>query len=426
MRRAAVEQRETALRQLTNFHRAILNDAAYAIISTDTTGRITSFNPAAEKLLGRHAEELVGQATPEIFHLPEEIAARAAQLSAKLGEPVAAGFETFVAEARRGLRSEAEWTYRRADGSQVPVLLSVTALRDERGDIFGFLGMATDISARLQGERHLRDALEFNQQLVSASQTGINAFTADGACVLTNAAVARIVGTTVEQLATINFRRIKSWQTSGLLAAADAVLATGESRQLEVHLVTTYGREVWLDCTFSRFYSGGKPHLLHILSDITARKQAEQSTRESRRLYEDLVSSVPLGVYRVSARADGDVLEFVSDRFCEVTGLARETLLADERHVRAILHPEDRPASEQANAIAFQQRSPFLWEGRAVIGGQTRWLHFESRPTLLPDRPPFWTGVAFDITDRKAAEAEARQKNSLLDGTLQATADGIL
>lgn len=424
---AAVEQREAVLRRLTDLQRAILNDAAYAIVSTDTTGTITSINPAGEKLLGHRADELVGKATPELFHLRAEFAARAAALSAKLGEPVPAGFETLVAEARRGLRSEGEWTYARADGGRVPVLLSVTALRDARGEIFGFLGMATDISIRLQAERHLRETLELNQQLVSASQIGISVFAADGAMVLTNTASARIVGTTVEQLAKINFRQTLSWQKSGLRAAADAVLASGETRQIEAHLVTTYGREVWLDCTFSRFESGGKPHLLHVINDITARKQAEQSLRESERLYEDLVSSLPLGVYRACARPEGDlVLEYVSDRFCEVTGLRRDAVLADVRKVFSIIHPEELAAFEQANLTSVQQRAPFFWEGRAIIGGLPRWLHFESRPTLLPDRLPFWTGVVFDVTDRKSAEAEVRQKNSLLDGTLQATADGIL
>ena len=48
-----------------DFQRAILSDAAYGIISTDTTGCITSFNPAAEKLLGWKAEELISKTTLE-------------------------------------------------------------------------------------------------------------------------------------------------------------------------------------------------------------------------------------------------------------------------------------------------------------------------------------------------------------------------
>jgi len=164
-----------------------------------------------------------------------------------------------------------------------------------------------------------------------------------------------------------------------------------------------------------------------VFSDVTARKLVEESLRESQRLYEELVSCVPLGVYRAGARAEGGFhLEYVSRHFCDVTGLAREEVLADIGKVFAIIHPEDRMAFEEANATAFQQRKPFLWEGRAIVSGQMRWLHFESRPTLLPNQLPFWTGVVFDLTDRRDMEETLRQKHSLLEGTLQATADGIL
>ena len=41
-----------------------------------------------------------------------------------------------------------------------------------------------------------------------------------------------------------------------------------------------------------------------VFSDITDRKRAEESLLESRRLYEELVASVPLGVYRFASRYD--------------------------------------------------------------------------------------------------------------------------
>ena len=48
-------------------------------------------------------------------------------------------------------------------------------------------------------------------------------------------------------------------------------------------------------------------------------QRAEESLLESRRLYEELVASVPLGVYRFASRYDaGLVFEYVSERFCEI------------------------------------------------------------------------------------------------------------
>lgn len=426
---AAVEQREKELRQLTSFQRAILNDAAYAIISTDTTGGITSLNPAAENLLGRPAADVVGKATLEVFHVPEEIAARAAELSVKLHAPVPATFETFAAEARRGLRSEAEWTCVRADGRRVPVLLSVTALRDGRGEIFGFLGMATDITERRQTEAKLRDREGQYRLLFENMVTGfaLHEVICDGdgkpvdyRYLEVNPAFERLTGLSSAQLLGRTVRQVLPAVEKYWIETFGQVALTGKPVAFENYF-SDLGRyyDTWV-------FSPKPRQFAVVFSDVTGRKIAEDSLHESRRLYEDVVSSVPLGVYRISVRDEGDVLEYVSDRFCEVTGLGREALLADAGQVRNIILPEDRASFDRTNDVAVNEGAPFLWEGRARVGGQTRWLHFESRPTFLTGRPPFWTGVAFDVTDRKNAEAEARQRNSLLDGTLQATADGIL
>ncbi len=153
-----IEQRETAersLRETLALQRAILDGANYSIISSDPHGIIRSINAAAQRWLGYRADELIGRTTPAIIHDPDEVARRAAQLSVQLGEPIAATVETFIALPRRGQTDEHEWTYIRKDGTRFPVLLSVTALRDDEGGITGFMGIAGDISARKQAEEEL-------------------------------------------------------------------------------------------------------------------------------------------------------------------------------------------------------------------------------------------------------------------------------
>jgi PAS domain S-box-containing protein len=129
---------------------------AYGIISTAPNGMVTSFNPAAEALLGYSADEVVGKQTPALWHDPAEVAWRARQLSEELGETIAPGFDVFVARPRRNLPEESEWTFIRKDGVRVPVLLSVTALRTASGEITGFVGMTYDLTERKQAEDELR------------------------------------------------------------------------------------------------------------------------------------------------------------------------------------------------------------------------------------------------------------------------------
>ncbi|OIQ88661.1 cyclic di-GMP phosphodiesterase Gmr [mine drainage metagenome] len=154
-----VTQERRLVQQLEYSNRlrsAIMESAAYSIISTDVNGIILTFNQAAERMLWYRADEMVGKATPELIHDAEEIRMRAEELSHELGHAVAPGFEVIVVKAKVNLVEEHEWTYVRKDGSRFPVLLSVTALRDEYQNINGYLGIAYDISERKRNEEYIR------------------------------------------------------------------------------------------------------------------------------------------------------------------------------------------------------------------------------------------------------------------------------
>jgi PAS domain S-box-containing protein len=147
---------EDELRRLTLFQRTILNSAAYAIISATPAGIVTGFNPAAERLLGYAADEVVGKQTPALWHDPLEVERYALMLSRELGEKVQPGFDVFTARPKRNLPEENEWTYIRKDGRRIPVILSVTALRSEGGIAAGFVGLIYDLTERKRAEEELR------------------------------------------------------------------------------------------------------------------------------------------------------------------------------------------------------------------------------------------------------------------------------
>jgi PAS domain S-box-containing protein len=154
--RAQVEQ---ALRETTTLQRAILDSADYAIISTDRDGVIRTFNAAAQRYLGYAAADVVERQAPVAFHDEDELTRRRLELAAELGLPIEPGFEVLVTRARLGMPEEREWTYVRKDGSRFPVLLSVTALRNELGEVVGFLTIGSDVTARKRGEEELRRAM---------------------------------------------------------------------------------------------------------------------------------------------------------------------------------------------------------------------------------------------------------------------------
>jgi len=148
---------EIALRETSSLLTTVLASASeVAIIATDPSLLVTVFNEGAQRLLGYTSEEIVGHVTPALIHDHAEMAARVDELSAALGRPIAGGAiftePTTLGQAR-------EWTYVRKDGSRVPVSLVITEMRDAGGQLFGYLGMAHDVTAQREAERSLRHAV---------------------------------------------------------------------------------------------------------------------------------------------------------------------------------------------------------------------------------------------------------------------------
>jgi two-component system cell cycle sensor histidine kinase/response regulator CckA len=152
----AVEKRDAKLREVSRRIENVFNSATeVAIISTDPDGVVTVFNTGAERMLGYAAAETIGKLTPLCWHKPEEMEARAADLSRRLGNPVA-GFGTFVALTSAGKTEDRDWTFVRKNGSAFEGNMVVTVVHDDADNVTGFLMVVTDITARKQSEERIR------------------------------------------------------------------------------------------------------------------------------------------------------------------------------------------------------------------------------------------------------------------------------
>ncbi|MBY0370359.1 PAS domain S-box protein [bacterium] len=137
----------------------IMRSSGHMLISTDLNGTIQYFNPTAEAKLGYRAEEVIGKATPELFHDPGEVKARIEKLREE-GVSPASSFAALVGRADLGGTEQNEWTHIRKDGTRFPVLLTVTALSGPEGNHSGYLGTAVDLSEKKALENELQKAIE--------------------------------------------------------------------------------------------------------------------------------------------------------------------------------------------------------------------------------------------------------------------------
>lgn len=146
------KQAETAPLQAQVLQNAIFNSAMFSKIATDRNGVIQIFNVGAAHMLGYTADDVLNKLTPADIADPWELIARAMALSDEFDTQIKPGFEALVFKASRGIEDIYELTYIRKDGSRLPALVSVTALRDASDIIIGYLLIGTDNTARKNTE----------------------------------------------------------------------------------------------------------------------------------------------------------------------------------------------------------------------------------------------------------------------------------
>jgi PAS domain S-box-containing protein len=136
-----------------------------AIIATGPDGDITLFNPGAEAILGYSSAEVLGK-RPDMFHPADELRHQASRLRA---------LPTFADICRASIAAEDSnrlWLFRRRDGEERIMRMTLTGVPDERGDLSGYLATAEDVTEREAAHRamlltvqHQRTAVERLQEL---------------------------------------------------------------------------------------------------------------------------------------------------------------------------------------------------------------------------------------------------------------------
>src|SRR6266568_40983 len=154
----ARKQAEQAIHESEARKGAILDSALDAIITIDDRGRITEFNPAAEKMFARARATVLGQELAEMIIPPS------------LRDNHRRGLEHYLTSGQGTLLGKRiETTAMRSEGKQFPVELSINKVQLEGPPLF--TGFVRDITERKRAEKQLRDSREQLRALASYLQS---------------------------------------------------------------------------------------------------------------------------------------------------------------------------------------------------------------------------------------------------------------
>ena len=275
---------EEALIKAGALQAAIFNSANFSSIATDAKGVIQIFNVGAERMLGYDASEVMDRITPADLSDPHELIVRAKALSVELETAIAPGFEALVFKASRGIEDIYELTYIRKNGSRVPAVVSVTALRDDQHLIIGYLLIGTDNTARKQIEaeqtllgQRLRDHQFYTRSLFEANIDAL--MTTDPAGIITdvNKQMESLTSCTRDELIGAPF---KNYFTDPERAEDAIMLALTKKKVTNYELTARdrNGKETVVSYNATTFYDRDRKlqGVFAAARDITERKLAEK------------------------------------------------------------------------------------------------------------------------------------------------------
>lgn len=267
---------------------AIFNSAHFSSIATDARGVIQIFNVGAERMLGYTAEDVVNKITPADISDPTEVIAHARALSAELGTPITPGFEALVFKASRGIEDIYELTYIRKDGTRLPAVVSVTALRDAHEQIIGYLLIGTDNTARKRVEaeqrkldQRLRDQQFYTRSLIESNIDALMTTDTSGVISDVNKQMEALTGCTRDELIGAPF---KNFFTDPERAEAGIRLVLDEKKVTNYELTARArdGNEVVVSYNATTFYDRDRKlqGVFAAARDVTELKRYEHTLHE--------------------------------------------------------------------------------------------------------------------------------------------------
>lgn len=369
-----MDKGERALLELAS----IVESSDDAIISKDLNSIVTSWNPAAERIFGFSANEIIG--TPITRLIPADRHSEEQQILSKI---------------KRGERIEHFETVRqRKDGKLIDVSVTISPIKDPHGNIIGISKIARDITARKRSEAALKESEGRLKLVAEKARVGLVILTSDRRYSYANAAYFQVLGVPPQDL---TGKRI-----------ADVLPALYEE-QIRPRLDRAFQGERLnyelrrFDGDTERFYAVryepmGTGQLIDsvvvVITEITELRAAEANLRDHAELLDQTYDAVMMWDWE-------GVISFWNRRAEELYGFSRSEAVGSVSH-RLLSTQTPFGVNSFLNALKENQK----WEGELVHACKDgRRIIVESRMRLLRNGHKMLVLEANrDITQRKEAE----------------------
>jgi diguanylate cyclase (GGDEF)-like protein/PAS domain S-box-containing protein len=403
--RYAIERKQTtdSLREL---QKAVESMQA-GLIVTDLHGRIVFVNPAAARMHGYRAAELVTEYADRLSAEPERPAGGV--------EPL----KWIKGWRRDGVR-------RRKDGTSFPAQLVTDVVSDVNSQPIALVTVCEDVSERRRAEQAARESEERYRTLVDTAADVIFTIGPNGTLLSLNPAFEASTGWPRD-----------AWIGKSYLGLLDPdereesaqklrkLWEDGGSLKSEWRVLTSTGHWINAEYTATRLKRDGEVvALIGVARDVTSRKRAEDALRKKEVLLARAEQISHLGSWEWELLPDRLA---VSDEMYRILGLAPDELTPTLRGFLERVHPEDRAMVRKVIEHSAETSEPFEREYRIQQpDGTLRIVLARGEATL--DASGLATslcGTVEDITERRAAEQALRDSEERYALAVRGANDGL-
>jgi len=375
-------------------------------------GRFVDCNAAALRLLGYGAKPELLEHCPFEISPPLQPDGRSSQEKA----------EEMIATALRVGYHRFEWIHSKADGSELPVEVTLTPVT-----IGGELILHTlwrDITERKQAEESLCYSVALTNAALDSSADGILIVDREGKIVRWNQKYVELWRVPAELLDTSVKDRVLGYALSQL-AQPEAFLA----RVMELYRHPEVSSHDLIELADGRRFERYSQPLrigseivgrFWSFRDVTARQRAEEQAKDAMNYIQTILSSSPMGIE--TFKATGETVS-ANEAASRIIGASRDQLVRQNfRSIESWRRFGLLEVAERALASGLEQHGDFQV---TTSFGERVDLNCLFVPFLFSGEQHLMLTI-MDVTARRQAEAKLRYSLSLIDAVLESTPDAIL
>jgi len=382
----------------------IINQIHDAVVSTDRSDQITSWNKGAVKLLGYKPEEALGQQISIIYNVDR---------SDSLANIKQSSWQTTGSYS-------GEVILRHKSGREFYANLSLSMLKNSQGENIGTISCLMDISDRKIAENALLESEKRFRHIFENAPIGMNLVDIEGRYIQANQSMCDLVKYSEAELKEFTIEELTHPDDFATERIYLEQIANEEISNfiIEKRYLTKLGDEIWVNLTAAtvRDTDGNMRYGFGMVEDISDRKKSEEALRLSEERFRKIFEEGPLGMAVIGFNQR--VLK-VNAMLCQMLGYTEAEMMSQP--FSFITHPLDLEIDSQLSKQLYYGRiSNYQIEKRYITKDRaTIWVAVTAS-VVRNDSGKILYSLAMirDITRRRESqqqlEASLQEKEILL------------